>query len=132
MSYKIDHIGVAVRSLPETIQFLEQTFSLKPIKIVETATMKGAFILIGDSEIELIEPTDPSISIAKFIAKNGEGIHHISIRVNQLENVLQELKKKGIKLIDEKPRIGIHGTKIAFLNPESTKGILIELCQAET
>jgi methylmalonyl-CoA epimerase len=132
MSSRIDHIGVAVRSLPETIQFLEQAFSLKPSKIVETASMKGAFIPIGDSEIELIEPADPNIPIAKFIAKNGEGIHHISIRVNNLEKVLQELKNKGIKLIDEKPRIGIHGTNIAFLNPESTKGILIELCEAKT
>ena len=132
MSYRIDHIGVAVRSLPETIQFLEKAFSLKPSRIVETASMKGAFIPIGDSEIELIEPIDPHLSIAQFIVKNGEGIHHISIRVNHIETVLQELKKKGIKLIDEKPRIGIHGTKIAFLNPESTKGILIELCEAET
>lgn len=132
MSLKIDHVGVAVKSLPETIQFLDKTFSLKPSEIVETSNMKGAFIPIGDSEIELIEPTDPNLPIAHFIAKNGEGIHHISIRVNNIEETLEELKKKGIKLIDEKPRIGIHGTKIAFIKPGSTKGILIELCEAKT
>lgn len=129
MLRKIDHVGVAVKNLKETIEFFEHTFSLKPTKVIETPKMRGAFIPIGDSEIELIQPTDPELSIAAFIANNGERIHHVSIRVNGLEKVLQELKKKGIKLIDEKPRIGIHGVEIAFLNPESTKGILIELCE---
>lgn len=128
MSQKIDHVGVAVKNLKETLQFLEQILELRPTKVVETTNMRCAFIPVGDGEIELIEPTDPQLPMAKFIAKNGEGLHHISLRVNGLEKFLEELKKKGIKLIDEKPRIGVHGVKIAFLDPESTRGILIELC----
>jgi len=129
MTRRINHVGVAVKDLEETVKFLEEILDLKPVKEVEMPKMKAAFIPVGDGEIELIEPTDPELPIAKFIVEKGEGLHHISIQVKEIEKVLEELKKKGVKLIDEKPRIGLHGVNIAFLNPESTKGILIELCE---
>lgn len=127
----IDHIGIAVKNLKETVRFFEEVLGLKQAKEVEKQKMRFAFIPVGEGEIELIEPTDPEISIAKFIAEKGEGIHHIALQVDEIEQVLKELRKKGIKLIDEKPKIGAHGVKIAFIDPESTKGILIELCEKE-
>jgi len=130
MIKNISHIGIAVKDLTETIQFLEEAFALKPAKVVEQQAMRLAFIPVGDSEIELIEPTDPKHSISKFIERRGEGIHHISLEVEEIEKVLEKLKKQKIKLIDEKPRIGAHGVKIAFIDPESAKGITIELCEA--
>lgn len=127
----IDHIGVAVKDLKEAIRFFEEVLALKPIKIVEQESMRFAFIPVGDGEIELIEPKDPEHSIAKFIEEKGEGIHHISLQVTEIEKVLGILREKGIKLIDEKPRIGAHGVKIAFIHPESAKGILMELCESK-
>jgi methylmalonyl-CoA/ethylmalonyl-CoA epimerase len=91
--------------------------------------MKAAFIPVGDGEIELIEPTDTILSPAQSIEERGEGIHHIALQVKEFEHALEKLKKKGIKLLDGDPRIGVHGVKIAFLDPESTRGILIELCK---
>lgn len=126
----IDHIGVAVKDLRETIRFFEEVLSLKPAKEVEKQKMRFAFIPVGDGEIELIEPTDPGHSITKFIEERGEGVHHIALQVEGIEQVLGKLREKGIKLIDEKPRIGAHGVKIAFIDPRSAKGILIELCES--
>ena len=130
MIKNIDHVGVAVKDLRETIRFFETVLGLKPTKEVEKQDMRFAFIPVGDGEIELIEPTDPKHSIAKFIEERGEGIHHIALQVERIEQVLGKLREKGIKLIDEKPRIGAHGVNIAFVDPESAKGILIELCEA--
>lgn len=127
----IDHVGIAVKDLRETVRFFEEVLGLKRAKKVEKQKMKFAFIPVEDGEIELIEPTDPRLSIAKFIAERGEGIHHIALQVDGIERVLEELKGKGVKLIDEKPRIGAHGVKIAFIDPESAKGILIELCESQ-
>jgi methylmalonyl-CoA epimerase len=129
MIKNISHIGIAVKDLKETTQFLEEMFALKPAKIVEQEAMKFAFIPVGDSEIELIEPTDPKHSISRFIEERGEGIHHISLEVEGIEKVLEKLKEKRVKLIDETPRIGAHGVKIAFIDPEGAKGITIELCE---
>jgi methylmalonyl-CoA epimerase len=98
---------------------------------VELQKAKFAFIPIGDGEIELIEPTDSESSIAKFIEEKGEGIHHISLKVEGIEKILEKLREKGIKLIDDKPRIGAHEVKIAFIDPTSAKGILIELCDSD-
>lgn len=117
--------------LEKTLIFFDRVFGLKPAKVVKTPNLKAAFIPVGDGEIELIQPTDSQLSIAQFISQKGEGLHHISIQVKEIGKVLEELKRKGVKLIDEKPRIGVHGVNIAFLNPESTNGILIELCEAE-
>lgn len=132
MMRRINHVGVAVKDLEDTLIFFEQVFDLKPAKVVKASNMKAAFIPVGDGEIELIQPTDPQLAISQFINQKGEGLHHISIQVKEIGKVLDELKRKGVKLIDEKPRTGVHGVNIAFLSPESTKGILIELCEEES
>jgi len=131
MIEKIDHIGIAVKSVKETSELLSNILGLKVAgeEIVEEQKVKVAFLPLGDSELELLESTSPEGSIARFIEKKGEGIQHIAFRVNNIEEVLEKLKKKGVRLIDEKPRYGAGGAKIAFLHPKSTNGILIELCE---
>lgn len=131
MIEKIDHIGVAVKNLDETLKVYTEILGLKTagVEEIEDQKVKVAFIPIGESEIELLESTDPEGSIAKFIEKRGEGIQHIALKVNDLEKTLEDLKAKGIRLIDEKPRNGAGGAKIAFIHPKATRGILIELCE---
>ncbi len=131
MVKKIDHIGIAVKSIEEVKHLFENIFNLKIIgeEIIEEQKVKVAFIPLGDSELELLESTLPDGPIARFIEKKGEGIQHIAFKVDNLERILSELKEKGIRLIDEKPRYGAGGAKIAFLHPKSTNGILIELCE---
>jgi len=133
MLEKIDHIGIAVKSVKETGELLSNILGLKVVgeEIVEEQKVKVAFLPLGDSELELLESTSPEGPIARFIEKKGEGIQHIAFRVNNIEEVLEKLKKKGVRLIDEKQRYGAGGTKIAFLHPKSTNGILIELCERE-
>jgi len=97
--------------------------------VVEEQDVKVAFLPVGESEIELLESTSPDGNIAKYIQKKGEGIHHIAFEVDDLEAKLEELKEKGVRLIDEKPRYGAGGARIAFLHPKSTNGILVELCE---
>ena len=128
---KITHIGVAVKDLNEAIKFYEENLGLEigGIEEVEEQKVKVAFIPLGESRIELLQSTDPNGPIAKFIEKRGEGIHHIALEVERLKETLQKLKERGVQLIDEKPRIGAHGMKIAFLHPRSTKGVLLELCE---
>lgn len=101
-------------------------------EVVEGQNVKVAFLSAGDSEIELLESTSIDGKIAKFIEKNGEGIHHIAFEVKNLESKLVDLEKKGIQLIDKKPRYGAGGAKIAFLHPQSTNGVLVELCEHST
>ena len=131
MVKKIDHIGIAVKSIEEVKHLFENIFNLKIIgeEIIEEQKVKVAFIPLGDSELELLESTLPDGPIARFIEKKGEGIQHIAFKVDNLERILSELKEKGIRLIDEKPRYGAGRAKIAFLHPKSTNGILIELCE---
>ena len=131
MVKKIDHIGIAVKSIEEARNLFEDIFNLKIIgeEIIEEQKVKVAFIPLGDSELELLESTLPDGPIARFIEKKGEGIQHIAFKVDNLESILSELKEKGIRLIDEKPRYGAGGAKIAFLHPKSTNGMLIELCE---
>lgn len=132
MISKIDHIGVAVKSIEEARKFWE-TMGLTVTGIEEVAEqkVKTAFLPIGASEVELLESTDPEGAIAKFIEKKGEGIQHVAFRVQNIEEVLAELKAKGVRLIDEKPRIGAGGAKIAFLHPKATFGTLVELCERD-
>jgi methylmalonyl-CoA/ethylmalonyl-CoA epimerase len=127
----LDHIGIAVTNLNEALGIYERILGLKLVKIktVENQGVKVALLLAGETKIELLEPTDEGSSVAKFIAKKGEGIHHIALTVSNIENSLEEIKRKDIALIDEKPRIGFEGHKIAFLHPKSTKNVLIELCE---
>lgn len=131
MVKKVDHIGIAVSNLEDALKFYEEVLgmSLQGTEIVEEQKVKVAFLPIGDTEIELLESTDKEGPIAKFIEKKGEGIQHIAYRVEDIEKELEEMKKKGIRLIDEKPRYGAGGAKIAFLHPQSTNGVLVELCQ---
>ncbi len=131
MVKKIDHIGIAVKDLTAAMKFYEEILGLKATgtEVVEEQKVRVAFLPTGDSEVELLESTSPDGPIARFIEKNGEGIQHIAFRVENLEEKLAELKNKGIRLIDEKPRYGAGGAKIAFLHPKSTYGTLIELCE---
>jgi methylmalonyl-CoA/ethylmalonyl-CoA epimerase len=131
MVKKIDHVGIAVRNLAAAIDFYEKILGLRATgtEVVEEQKVKVVFLPTGDSEVELLESTSPDGPIAKFIEKNGEGIQHIAFRVDNIEEKLAEIKSKGVRLIDEKPRYGAGGAKIAFLHPKSTYGILIELCE---
>lgn len=131
MVNKVDHIGVAVSNLEESIKFYEEILGLKlnGTEVVEEQKVKVAFMPIGDTEIELLEATSPDSAIAKFVEAKGQGVQHIAFRVENIEKALEEMKAKGIRLIDEKPRYGAGGARIAFLHPKSTKGVLIELCE---
>ena len=133
MVEKIDHIGIAVKSIKETSELLSNILGLKVAgeEIVEEQKVKVAFLPLGDSELELLESTSTEGPIARFIEKKGEGIQHIAFRVNNIEEILEKLKKGGVRLIDEKPRYGAGGAKIAFLHPKSTNGILVELCERD-
>jgi len=133
MIKKISHIGIAVKDLNDALRFYREALHLEVegFEEVKDQKVKIAFIPIGETRIELLESTDPEGPIAKFIAKRGEGIHHVAFEVDGIEEALQELKGSGVQLIDEKPRIGAHKLKIAFLHPESTKGVLLELCEGQ-
>jgi len=129
----VDHIGVAARSIDESLKFYTVILGLELVGTEEVAEQKvrTAFLPVGESEIEILESTAPDGPIAKYIDKNGEGIQHIALRVDDIEAALEELKSKGVRLIDETPRRGAGGTKIAFIHPKATKGILLELCQRD-
>lgn len=133
MLTKIDHIGIAVRSIEDVLSFYEDILGIEMegTEIVEDQKVKVAFLPIGESEIELLESTDPEGPISKYIEKKGEGIQHIAFRVENIEKALKTLKEKGVKLIDEQPRYGAGKAKIAFLHPKSTNGVLIELCERD-
>ncbi|MDD5571723.1 MAG: methylmalonyl-CoA epimerase [Bacteroidales bacterium] len=127
----IEHIGIAVKNLEESIKFYENIFGLKcyATEEVKEQKVKTAFFLLGQTKIELLEPTDAESAIAKFIEKKGEGIHHIAFAVENIEVSLKEAEEKGIQLIDKTPRKGAEGLDIAFLHPKSTAGVLMELCE---
>lgn len=127
----IEHIGIAVKNLDESIRFYENLLGVKCYAIEEVSDqkVKTAFFQVGQTKVELLESTDPEGPIAKFIEKRGEGIHHIAFATTEIDNQLQRLKNDGIVLIDEKPRKGAENLDIAFLHPKSTGGVLIELCE---
>ena len=130
---RIEHIGIPVPSHDEAIPFYENILGFKCLAIEEVADqkVKTAFLKIGETKIELLEPTSPESTIAAFIEKNNGkgGMHHIAFAVEGLENQLAEAKEAGIRLIDETPRGGAEGLSIAFLHPKSTFGVLTELCE---
>jgi methylmalonyl-CoA/ethylmalonyl-CoA epimerase len=130
---KIDHLGIAVDSIGEAKKLFHDILGLKfeGTETVQEQKVTTAFFPVGESEVELLESTAPDGPIAKHLEKRGEGIQHIAFRVDNLEKALAELKDKGIRLIDEKPRKGAGGAKIAFLHPKSTHGVLIELSERE-
>jgi methylmalonyl-CoA/ethylmalonyl-CoA epimerase len=127
----IEHLGIAVANLEESIKYYEEVLGLKcySIEEVKDQKVKTAFFQVGQTKIELLESTAPDGPIGKFIEKKGEGIHHIAFAVQGLQQSLDEAKSKGIQLIDEKPRPGAEGLNIAFLHPKSTHGVLTELCE---
>ncbi len=130
----IDHVGIAVNDLAKALEFYVKVLGLDTPTIEEVADqkVKTAIFPTNGGRIELLETTDPDGPIAKFIAKRGEGIHHVALRVDDLETKLAELAKQGVRLIDTKPRIGAGGHLIAFIHPAATGGVLLELCQHQT
>jgi methylmalonyl-CoA/ethylmalonyl-CoA epimerase len=128
---KIDHLGIAVNSIDDGKAFWSDVLGLKfeGAETVEEQKVTTAFFPVGESEVELLESTSPDGPVAKYIEKKGAGIQHIAFRVDDIEKALDELKEKGVKLIDEKPRKGAGGAKIAFLHPKAAGGVLVELCE---
>lgn len=127
---RIEHVGIAVRSLKEAVATYEKMgFQISSTEEVEKQKVRVAFIKLGESRIELLEPTTPDSPIAKFLDKKGAGIHHMAIEVDDLKAKLKELKQEDFRLIDKKPRQGAHGLTIAFIHPKATHGVLLELCQ---
>lgn len=127
----IEHLGIAVKSLEEAIPFWENILGFKCYNIEEVADqkVKTAFFKVGQTKIELLEPTNEESTIAKFIANKGEGVHHVAYAVENIEEALAEVEGKGVRLIDKTPRRGAEGLMIAFLHPKSTGGVLTELCE---
>lgn len=131
MLKKINHIGIAVNNLEEAISFYGGTLCMTFTGVEEVAgyKVKVAFFQIGESKIELLEPTCKDSFLAGFLKKNGEGIHHIAYEVEGIEDVIQKLEAEGITMLDKTARPGAHGAKVAFIHPESSQGVLTELCQ---
>lgn len=127
----IEHIGIAVKNLDEAIHFYEEILGLECYNIEEVRDqkVKTAFFKIGQTKIELLEPTGPDSPVAKFIKKRGEGIHHIAFAVSNIDRKLKEAEAKGVRLIDKVSRTGAEGMDIGFLHPKSTFGVLTELCE---
>jgi methylmalonyl-CoA/ethylmalonyl-CoA epimerase len=125
----LDHIGIAVRSLDAAKIYEALGLTIDHVETVETQGVRTAFLSAGDSNLELLEPTGPHSTVAKFIEKRGEGIHHICFRVTNLEDHLARLKAQGFRLINEAPVPGAHGCRVAFLHPAAGNGVLIELSE---
>jgi methylmalonyl-CoA/ethylmalonyl-CoA epimerase len=127
----IDHIGIAVKSIEEGGKFFTEMLGLKlqKVEIIEDQKVKTGFFPITDSELELLESTAPDGPVAKYIASRGEGVQHIAFRVENIDEALKELKEKSVRLIDQEPRKGAGGARIAFIHPKESHGVLVELCE---
>lgn len=128
---KIDHLGIAVKSVADGEKFWTDALGLacEGSETIAEQKVATAFFPVGESEVELLEPTAADSPVARFLEKKGEGIHHVAFQVENIEAALIELKEKGVRLIDETPRYGAGGAKIAFIHPAATRGILVELCE---
>jgi methylmalonyl-CoA epimerase len=128
---KINHLGIATKGIDEALKFWEDALGLENVhtEVVEDQKVRVAMLPIGESRVELLEPTSDDSPISKFLEKRGGGIHHIAIDVDDIEASLAQLKAKGMRLIDETPRIGAEGCLVAFVHPASTNGVLLELVQ---
>ena len=126
----IDHLGIAVKSIEESLPYYERTLGLKCEAIEEVASqkVKTAFFKVGQTYLELLEPTSPESPVAKFLEKNGEGIHHVAFHTKDVAAALQRSKESGVRLVNETPVPGAHGKQVAFLHPKSTHGVLTEFC----
>jgi len=131
MTHKINHIGIAVQSIDATIPFYRDQLGMELLGCEEVAEqkVKVAMLGVGESKIELLEPTSPDSPVAKFLEKSGPGIHHVAYEVADIEAAIAKMIAEGARMIDEKPRNGAHGTRIAFVHPKSSFGVLTELCQ---
>lgn len=131
MVEKINHIGIAVQSIDAVLPFYRDNLGMKCLGLEEVAEqqVKVAMLVIGESKIELLEPTSPESPVAKFIDKNGQGMHHLAYEVADIKAAIARLLAEGARMIDETPRHGAHGTLIAFVHPKSSYGVLTELCQ---
>lgn len=131
MIKKVDHIGIAVKSIEKALPFYTDVLNLPLIGIeeVDTQKVRVAFLKAGSTKLELLEPTSEESAIAKFIEKRGEGIHHVALGVDSIEERIREMKEQGIRMIDEQSRPGAGGANIAFMHPKSTSGVLFELCE---
>jgi len=130
----LDHVGIAVENLDASLAVYEGILGMKLHGTEEVVEQKvrTAFLPLGETEIELLESTDPEGPIGKFIAAKGQGVQHLAFRVEDLDKALEELKAKGVRLIDEKPRYGAGGARIAFIHPKATNGVLVELCERKS
>ncbi len=127
----LNHVGIAVRSIEEQRSFYEETLGAEFEGLEEVANQKVrvGFFKVNDVRLELLEPTDPTSPIAKFLEKRGEGLHHLAFTVESIQDRIAELQQSGLRMIDETPRAGAHHMQIAFLHPKSTAGVLTELCE---
>ena len=130
---KINHLGIATKGIDEALRFWSDALGLENVhtEIVEDQKVRVAMLPIGDSRIELLEPTSEDSPISKFLEKRGPGIHHIAVEVDDIAASLAQLKSQGMRLIDENPRIGAEGCLVAFVHPSSTNGVLLELVQTK-
>ncbi|MFN2239848.1 MAG: methylmalonyl-CoA epimerase [Thermoanaerobaculia bacterium] len=131
MKPTLDHIGIAVRSLGTARIYEDLGLEVDHVETVASQGVKTAFLSVGDSRLELLEPTGESSPVAKFIEKRGEGVHHLCFRVDDIDAELEKLKARGYRLINESPVPGAHGCRVAFLHPSAGSGVLIELSQPE-
>jgi methylmalonyl-CoA/ethylmalonyl-CoA epimerase len=131
MLSKINHIGIAVHSIEDALPYYRDSLgmTLSGTEEVPSQLVKVAFLVIGESNIELLEPTSPDSAVAKFLDKNGPGVHHVAYGVNDIEAAIAKLTAGGTRMIDAVPRAGAHGARIAFIHPKSSGGVLTELCQ---
>lgn len=132
MLTKINHIGVAVKSIEETLPFYRDQLGMSYAGSEEVAEQKVrvAMLEVGESKIELLEPTADDSPVAKFLEKNGPGIHHVAYEVHDIDAAITKLLAEGARMIDSQPRCGAHGTRIAFVHPKTSNGVLTELCQS--
>jgi methylmalonyl-CoA/ethylmalonyl-CoA epimerase len=129
MKPKLDHIAIAVRSLETARIYQSLGLSVEHVETVESQGVKTAFLAVGDANIELLEPTSPDSTVARYIEKRGEGMHHLCFRVTNIEEHLKRLQAEGYRLINPEPVPGAHGCKVAFLHPGTAGGVLIELSE---
>ena len=128
---RIDHIGVAVHDLDAAVRLYAQQFDMREQhrETVEEQGVEAILLEVGDGHIELIKPLSEDSGVAKFIARNGEGMHHVAYQVDDIDAALEKVREAGLRLIDEEPRTGIRGSRVAFLHPKSTGGVLTEIVE---
>jgi len=131
MKAQLDHVGIAVANLLEAFRFYRDTLGLEiePPEDIASQRVRAHFVQVGDATLELLEPTSGESPIAKYLATRGPGLHHVALRVDDIVAALAELKARGVRLIDETPRPGAHGSLVAFIHPSSAHGVLVELKQ---